>query len=159
MNAHISRGKAYHQMVWDPFLSTFEKITMLAESVISNPAFTTTAFQIDMGVIPPLFHVASTCRHPVVRRKAIALLERVPSLQEGIWNAGMTARVARVVMEMEEYGIAEVREAADVPDWARVSNVEPEFDKEGRRVTLTYTRIDRAEGSAARNTYTETFEW
>ncbi|KAB8302420.1 hypothetical protein EYC80_005835 [Monilinia laxa] len=131
MIASIPHGITDNQILWDPFLSTFEKITILADDVISNPAFTTTFFQIDMGVIGPLYNVAGACRHPIVRRKAIALLERVPSLQEGIWNAGMTARVARKVMELEESGIAEVREAADVPDWARISDVVPEFEKGG----------------------------
>ncbi|KAG4029820.1 hypothetical protein MFRU_014g01190 [Monilinia fructicola] len=159
MNAHIPRGIIDNQMLWDPFLSTFEKITILADDVISNPAFTTTVFQIDMGVIGPLYHVAGACRHPIVRRKAIALLERVPSLQEGIWNAGMTARVARKVMELEEFGIAEVREAADIPDWARISDVVPEFGKEGRRVTLRYSRNDGAKGPWVRNVFVETFEW
>ncbi|KAF7958871.1 hypothetical protein EAE96_002400 [Botrytis aclada] len=159
MNAHVARGVVKTQMLWDPFLSVFEKITMLSEEVISNPAFTTTLFQIDMGVIGPLYHVVTACRHPVVRRKAVALLERVPSLQEGIWNAGMAARVARKVIELEEYGIEDVREAADIPDWARISDIEPEFDREGRRVTLTYKRSDRAEGLLVRNKFTETFEW
>lgn len=159
MNAYKPWGIIDNQMLWDPFLSFYEKIVILAEDVISNPAFTTTVFQIDMGVIGPLYHVAGSCRHPLVRRKAIALLERVPSLQEGIWNAGMTARVARKVVELEEFGIAEVREAADVPDWARISEVAPEFDKEEKRVTLSYKRIDRAKGPLVKNTFTETFEW
>ncbi|TGO92103.1 hypothetical protein BPOR_0010g00150 [Botrytis porri] len=158
MNAHVPRDVRDNQMLWDPFLSVFEKITVLSEEVISNPAFTTTVFQIDMGVIGPLYQVVSACRHPVVRRRAVALMERVPSLQEGIWNAGMTARVARKVMELEEYGIENVREAADIPDSARISDVDPKFE-EGRRVTLTYNRSDRARGPLVRNKFTETFEW
>ncbi|KAM0156166.1 hypothetical protein ACHAQE_006464 [Botrytis cinerea] len=159
VNAHVSRGIKDNQMLWDPFLSIFEKMTMLGEEVISNPAFTTTVFQIDMGVIGPLYQVVGACRHPIVRRKAIALLERVPSLQEGIWNADLTARVARKVVELEEHGIKNVREAADIPDWARISDVEPEFEREARRATLTYKRNYRAEGLLVRNTFTETFEW
>ncbi|KAF7949632.1 uncharacterized protein EAE97_003141 [Botrytis byssoidea] len=159
MNAHVPRGVKDNQMLWDPFLSVFEKIIVLSEEVISNPAFATTVFQIDMGIIGPLYQVVSVCRHPIVRRKAIALLERVPSLQEGIWNAGMTARVGRRVIELEEYGIEDVREAADIPDWARVSDVEPQFEKDGRRVTLTYNRSDSAGGPLVRNKITEIFEW
>ncbi|TEY71534.1 hypothetical protein BOTCAL_0091g00190 [Botryotinia calthae] len=159
VNAHVSRGIKDNQMLWDPFLSIFEKITMLGEEIISNPAFTMTVFQIDMGVIGPLYQVVGACRHPIVRRKAIVLLERVPSLQEGIWNADLTARVARKVVELEEYGMKDVREAADIPDWARISDVEPEFEREARRVTLTYKRNDRAEAPLVRNTFTETFEW
>ncbi|TGO63653.1 hypothetical protein BOTNAR_0097g00240 [Botryotinia narcissicola] len=159
MNEHVPRGVKDNQMLWDPFLSVFEKITVLSEEVISNPAFATSVFQIDMGIIGPLYQVVSECRHPIVRRKAIALLERVPSLQEGIWNAGMTARVGRRVIELEEYGIEDVREAADIPDWARISDVEPQFEKDGRRVTLTYNRSDSAGGPLVRNKITEIFEW
>lgn len=41
-----------------------------------------------MGIIGPLYHVVGACRHPIVRRNAIALLERVPRLQEGGLECG-----------------------------------------------------------------------
>lgn len=51
---------------------------------------------------------------------------------------GITTRVERKVVELEEFGIAEVREASDEPDWARIDEVAPEFEQSGRRATLRY---------------------
>ncbi|KAM3089435.1 hypothetical protein ACMFMG_001034 [Clarireedia jacksonii] len=159
MNTVVARCVIGDQMAWDPCLTSFEKIIELATKVLDSPAFTAAGFQIDVGIIGPLYHTSAACRHPVVRRKAIELLERVPDLQEGVWNAGITARAARRVVEIEESGLGLVREAADVPDWARISEVEPEFDTEKRKVTVKYYRSSRASCKSFRKPFTETFEW
>jgi hypothetical protein len=159
MNAGVSRSVVDDQMAWDPCLSYFEKLIELATKVLDSPAFTAAEFQIDVGIIGPLYHTAACCRYPVVRRKAIELLERVPTLQEGIWNAGITARAARRVVEIEESGLGVVKEAADVPDWARISEVEPTFDTEKKMVTIKYYRRGKAALESVREPLTETFEW
>ncbi|PQE05373.1 C6 zinc finger domain protein [Rutstroemia sp. NJR-2017a BVV2] len=159
MNAVISRAVADDQMAWDPCLSSFEKLIELATKVLDSPAFTAAEFQIDVGIIGPLYHTSACCRHPVVRRKAIELLERVPTLQEGVWNAGITARAARRVVEIEEFGLGVVKEAADVPDWARISEVDPTFDMEKNMVTIKYYRSGKAALESVREPITETFEW
>lgn len=50
----------------------------------------------------------------------------------------MTARVERIVVELEEFGIAEGREAGDVPDWAKIDEGAPEFEQSGRRIGFRY---------------------
>ena len=56
---------------------------------------------VDMGWIPPLYYTAVKCRVHRIRLQAIRLLESTFH-REGIWDAKITARVSRRVMEMEE---------------------------------------------------------
>ncbi|KAL4971094.1 Zn(II)2Cys6 transcription factor [Aspergillus stella-maris] len=56
---------------------------------------------IDIGWMIPLFYVAVKCRDRRIRRTAIQLLEST-NHREGIWDAKITACVARKVMEVEE---------------------------------------------------------
>ncbi|KAL4865586.1 hypothetical protein BDV12DRAFT_188069 [Aspergillus spectabilis] len=56
---------------------------------------------IDIGWMIPLFYTAIKCRHRRMRRAAVRLLEST-NHREGIWDAKVTACVARRVMEFEE---------------------------------------------------------
>jgi hypothetical protein len=147
------------QMAWDPIVPVFEKIVNLAEEVISTdksdpqqPVFST-----DIGIIGPLYSVVSGCRDPVIRRRAIGIMKAAPR-QEGIWNSLLVARVAERVVEIEEQGLGVVTCCADVPDWARLSDVQPNFDAEHRRAILSYTRRPSA-NAVLRSTYVEEIVW
>lgn len=56
---------------------------------------------VDMGCVAPLYYTAIKCRVHQVRLKAIRQLESMFH-REGIWDARITARFARKVMEIEE---------------------------------------------------------
>ncbi|RDW81438.1 uncharacterized protein DSM5745_04995 [Aspergillus mulundensis] len=56
---------------------------------------------VDIGWMIPLFYTATRCRERRVRRTAIQLLEST-NHREGIWDAKITACIARRVMEIEE---------------------------------------------------------
>ena len=55
----------------------------------------------DLGWIPPLYYTALKCRNHRVRLQAVRLLG-VTTHREGIWDAKISASVARKVMELEE---------------------------------------------------------
>lgn len=59
------------------------------------------SFTADLGIIPPLFLVATKCREPVVRRQAIQLL-RSSARREGMWDSELVARIGQWIMELEE---------------------------------------------------------
>lgn len=59
------------------------------------------SFSADMGIVPPLYVVATKCRNPLVRRQAIQLL-RSSSRREAMWDSELTARIGSWVMEIEE---------------------------------------------------------
>jgi hypothetical protein len=58
-------------------------------------------FSMDLGIVAPLFVVATKCRVPTLRRQAIELL-RGCSRREGMWDSELTARIAHWVMTLEE---------------------------------------------------------
>lgn len=59
------------------------------------------SFSADLGIVPPLYVVATKCRSPVIRRQAIQLL-RSSSRREGMWDSELTARIGMWVMDIEE---------------------------------------------------------
>ncbi|KAL7913738.1 hypothetical protein GGI35DRAFT_222555 [Trichoderma velutinum] len=59
------------------------------------------SFSADLGIVPPLFVVATKCREPTVRREAIQLL-RSSARREGMWDSELTANIAQWIMEVEE---------------------------------------------------------
>ncbi|KAL0944016.1 C6 zinc finger domain protein [Colletotrichum truncatum] len=59
------------------------------------------SFSADLGIVPPLFVVATKCRHPIIRRQAIQLLSS-SARREGMWDSELTARIGQWVVNIEE---------------------------------------------------------
>ena len=59
------------------------------------------SFSADLGIVPPLFVVATKCRDPVTRRQAIQLLKS-SARREAMWDSQLTAHIATWVMNVEE---------------------------------------------------------
>ncbi|KAF4445570.1 hypothetical protein F53441_10702 [Fusarium austroafricanum] len=58
-------------------------------------------FSADIGIVAPLFVVATKCRDPGTRRRAIQLL-RSSARREGMWDSEMVANISAWVMNLEE---------------------------------------------------------
>ena len=67
----------------------------------SRDVFNMSRSIVDMGCIQPLYYVAVKCRVHRIRLHAIRLLETTFH-REGIWDAKISARVSRKVLEIEE---------------------------------------------------------
>ncbi|KAK5658491.1 hypothetical protein OQA88_1883 [Cercophora sp. LCS_1] len=65
------------------------------------------SFSADLGIVPPLFVVATKCRDRPTRWKAIQLLRSSPR-REGMWDSELTARIAMWIAEIEESGEPEL---------------------------------------------------
>lgn len=59
------------------------------------------SFSADLGIVPPLFVVATKCRDSMIRRQAIQLLT-TSSRREGMWDSELAARIGSWVMSIEE---------------------------------------------------------
>ncbi|KAI8633058.1 hypothetical protein F5Y19DRAFT_286765 [Xylariaceae sp. FL1651] len=59
------------------------------------------SFSADLGIVPPLFVVATKCRDPLTRRQAIQLL-RTSSRREGMWDSELCARISNWIATIEE---------------------------------------------------------
>lgn len=67
------------------------------------PSHIKASFSADLGIVPPLFVVATKSRDRVLRREAIRLL-RSSARREGMWDSELVARIAMWVVEIEEEG-------------------------------------------------------
>ena len=151
------------EMIWDSSTEHFKHVVNLATYVIESsirdkanqkrgPDFT-----LDMHTVGPLYAVAHRCRHPIIRRKAVSLLYALPR-QEGVWDSVLTARVAERLIGIEESGLGIVTRCEDVPDWARISDVEVKFDLEESQGTVKFSR-QRSPLEKVRETVIDSFRW
>ena len=67
------------------------------------------SFSLDLGIIPPLFVVATKCRARKLRREAIRLLLSSPR-REGMWDSILCGKAAQWIMEVEEEGMRQYEE-------------------------------------------------
>jgi hypothetical protein len=133
-------------MIWDLYTADFEAMTNLASDVAasSTASFsmnnkTVPNFSLDSGIVGPLFQVAYRCRSPALRRRAIAVLGASPR-QEGVWDGVLVARVCERIVDIEEEGLGQVQSCSDIPSTSRITNVDVQFDLEGRQAVMTYVR-------------------
>jgi hypothetical protein len=92
------------QIAFDAHFASFEDILFRAETLIQMSSHDTewqSPFTGEMGVVPPLFFVAVKCRHPLLRRRALTMLENLRYL-EGIWKVLPTIQILRKFIEVEE---------------------------------------------------------
>ena len=119
------------ELLWDEFVNQFARIVQLAEDIVrglqpevkefdvaDRPVHNKVGdgvdgdegrhksmfFTLEPGVIVPLFVVAHRCRHPKLRRRAIALLRETWRV-EGVWDSIGAAAVAERIMQIEEDGL------------------------------------------------------
>lgn len=161
---NVSNVNVYHdETAWDRLTEHYERVVDLAALIIKSTTSDKSTirrgpdFTLDMNIVAPLYAVAHKCRHPVIRRKAVSLLYAAPR-QEGIWDSILTARVAERLIGIEEAGLGNVTRCEDVPDWARISDVEVKFDLQGCLGTVSYSR-QRSPLEKVRDTVMESVSW
>jgi hypothetical protein len=88
------------QVAFDYYNDRFENIVHYADTIITLGG-TQPSFTFEMGVIPPLYFVATKCRDPAIRRRVLSLLKKAPR-RESSWSAIPTARIVEKVIVMEE---------------------------------------------------------
>lgn len=97
----------FDELAYDAFTAKFKEILDMAENIIltAMKARAALEFSIDLAIIQPLWFTACKCRHPVLRRKAIYLLNR--SGTEGLWDGCVMAAAATWVVDFEERGLVD----------------------------------------------------
>lgn len=125
------------EMMFDSVENEFSRVNTLASHLfaISPPQGDNSIPSFEMGILPQLYFVSSRCRHPIIRRQALALLRRGPE-QEGIWHRDMLVSISEKIINMEEMGIESVERSADVEVGKRISVVNAKIDSKQRKVTL-----------------------
>ncbi|KAH9984773.1 hypothetical protein F4779DRAFT_632528 [Xylariaceae sp. FL0662B] len=91
------------------------------------------SFSADLGIVPPLFVVATKCRDPLIRRRAIQLL-RTSSRREGMWDSELTARIGMWITAIEEEDNElddSIRPTSSSTDATRFSTASPSVRSSG----------------------------
>ncbi|KAE8445520.1 hypothetical protein EG329_013283 [Mollisiaceae sp. DMI_Dod_QoI] len=162
MHADLDHAAAIEDdTTWDQYTPRFKEMTSHASAVIASASSITRTkpiFSLDTHIISPLYFAASRCRHPIVRREAIACLFTA-NRQEGLWESRTIARVATRVMEIEEDGIDILIDGTEIPGWKRISDVHPVLDSDGRRAVIHYNLKPMVDGSGPVTVVKEMMEW
>ena len=88
------------QAAFDQYNSQFQNIVQHADTILAS-SDTQPSFTFEAGVIPQLFFVATKCRDPTIRRRALSQIKKAP-LQENLWPALSTARSVEKIIALEE---------------------------------------------------------
>lgn len=101
----LSTCLTQRETAFDNYLSHFRIIVEHASQALASitPDISQTPFTFESGVGQPLFLTAISCRDPVLRREALALLRRVP--QEGFFECKPRVASAEEYIRMEEGGM------------------------------------------------------
>ncbi|KAL4885605.1 hypothetical protein BJY04DRAFT_205341 [Aspergillus karnatakaensis] len=92
------------QCVYDAHLANFQLVVKSSEIALESSADSNgaqPAFTFELGVGLPLYYTALHCREPVLRRKALALLQKAPPMQ-GFHKCGPPIALASKIMQLEE---------------------------------------------------------
>lgn len=117
------QGRLADPLVWDQFNAEFGTIVSriiqlrgAAKRPRADPYF-----QLSIGSVGLLCFVATRCRDPVIRRRALSTLE-AGHLQDGLLNSVYVSAIARRMIEREEQG-SRVTSCNDISAEARILRV------------------------------------
>lgn len=113
------------------------------------------SFSYDFGYLIPVYMCAVRCRDPILRRRALGILQSHPR-QEGIWESTAAAAVAAQWIAMEEEGLDILTCAADVPEHQRIRHIDTTIDIETHTASLILTSRHALEGRAVKATWDPT---
>jgi len=89
------------QLIFDDYTYHFEQVVKHGEVYINALTAQRPVFTFEVGAVPPLYFVATKCRIPSLRRKALQLLARAPR-KECMWGATSTGQLAARIVAIEE---------------------------------------------------------
>ena len=121
-----------NEMDYDRYTEDFEHILRRARKMLPTQQ---NFFSFEEGMIPLLGLVACRCRHPKVRREAIALLASRKG-KEGLWEGPKVALLASTIMAIEEEGIPDVERPEDIPYTARVIGLKTASKRYGNEIKV-----------------------
>lgn len=128
-----------HHHLFERVLTLIECLPEVSKDPASNHNSTAPkTFSLELGIVMPLFQVAAKCRDPYLRRRAIKHLTTV-NRQEGVWDSLGAARVAEVLMLIEEEGLGNVQSSKEIPEDKRIieTNIIVHIDQ--REVELSFS--------------------
>lgn len=105
---------------YDTYWPSFEIIVSAAEQIIelgrrADSSATTEQFTLDVEVTPMVYWTFQRCRHPLIRRRALEVMRRYPTL-EGMWDKRRNVQTAELILEIEERPLCSLPVEQRVPE-------------------------------------------
>lgn len=103
----VSTALTTNELCYDQFNSHFAAMISYASSAIAAPGSLSkedAAFTFETEILAPVYWVATKCRHPLLRRAAVRLLDReeVKRRRENLWTGHELVVIACWTIEVEE---------------------------------------------------------
>jgi hypothetical protein len=95
---------SYRKTAFDAHTYEFRELLHHAELFLDHETNARPVFTFEIGAIPSMYWVASECRVPSLRRKALALLKKAPK-KESFMGADSSAEVTYRQVLIEERGL------------------------------------------------------
>lgn len=149
MGAILVTGVHGRETLHDEHLEKYKQVLRLTESLVFDgpSSFSSTNFFcFDVGVIFPLFWVATKCRDSPTRWRAVKILASM-NHQEGTWKSTVAAKVAEFVIGVEEEGLPMGVGQEQVPESSRVHLVNTIGDAERGEIRLRCLMRSEYDGS------------
>ena len=137
----VECGTSTSEMNFDEHLDSFQAFLEECSAAATPPIspIITFHFGFSLGLISPLFLLATRCRHPTIRREAVAVLRSMHQ-SEGCWDSCSAALIAEHVIKSEERGLTMIQSARDVTAFSRLQLVGAEVDYENQQLVLRVAR-------------------
>lgn len=135
------------EMVFDDHLDNFKALLKETSAAAIPPTAPSISFHFgfSLGLIPPLFLIATRCREPLLRKEAVAIL-RSTHRSEGCWDSCSAALIAEHVINIEERGLTVIQSAADITTFSRLRLVGAEVDYPNQQLVLRVARQPFSDG-------------
>lgn len=135
LSIYIEHSPPDRKFSWRDFMPQINEMVELADKVLAstspgNNRDPTTSFCLDMGIVLPLYTLASQCGDPTIRRKVIALL-RSTARQEAFCNSFLVAGAIEKIMETEENASRLENESVNGPDEGAPVSIDPFLGLDG----------------------------
>jgi hypothetical protein len=143
LNATLRVNHFLGEMDYDNVTDAFERVVSIGRELIaceeenSDPKYSSQG-----ALILSLYSVALKCRDRKIRRAAIELLETKPR-RESVIDSTFQAKLARLQMEIEEFGIGENEV---IPEENRIRAIKSFADLQGRKGNMKYLKKDKETG-------------
>lgn len=123
------------ESIFDRFTPLFANIVDLVERIQAKRMPT---FSADISTVAILYYAGAKCRHPIIRRKAVALLGDSPR-REGIWDSKGAASVLKQALALEErMANCSINDETDLSKSARLRGFCIDLDGESDQWGIQY---------------------
>lgn len=96
-------------------------------------------FSFDLGITPPMFLVASRCRRPLIRRRAMNLMIQSP-FYHGAWQDRYSGLCAQRIIKIEEQGAGFLVDDINVPEQNRIRKISADIDETQSEISMQFRR-------------------